>query len=155
MRVFGFIRQGVELYLPLEKVRGIFQDENIYRYPEISNRVFGLLFIGGEVVPVVDFFKIIMADNSFENIQEYSVRCSVVLADSASGMIAFVYDELRDIFEKEALMNLKEFSVVLKSSDIRSGAFFVENTEILEDIILGIRLNISRFKEILLCPKKY
>ncbi|MGB9600433.1 MAG: chemotaxis protein CheW [Myxococcota bacterium] len=154
MRVIGFLRNGVTLYLPLNRVRGVYQDEIVFRYKEISNRLFGLIFLSGEVIPVVDIFKLLSMDNRFEEIKEYNNRLSLLIADSTNGLLAFIYDELKDIYELDELAGVVKIDSIDRVSDIKNSAFFVENTEVLEDIILRFKPERNNFKEIFLCPKK-
>lgn len=154
MRVLGFAREGIELYLPLHKIKSVLGDETVFRYPEISNRLFGLMFFNGEVVPVVDIKRLLTDDTSFEIVDRYSNRCSVVIAESLKGYLAFVYDELKDIFDIEEIKGATEIKVDSIPIENKSGLFFVENIEILEDVILPIRSDNKNFKEILLCPKR-
>ncbi|MCX7943109.1 MAG: chemotaxis protein CheW [Deltaproteobacteria bacterium] len=153
MKALGFIRRDVKLYVPLEKVIGIYQDETIFMYPELSDKLFGLVFINGEVVPVLDLVELLYRDNKYKKICEYSKRASLLLLESSNGLISFVYDFIIDIFEQNELLNVSPIS----NKPINLGeknAFFVENTEIVEDIIAGIKTNIANLKEILLCPKE-
>ena len=58
MRVFGFIRQGIEVYVPVDFVKGIYQDETVFMYPELSDRLNGLVFMNGEVLLLNSFFAL-------------------------------------------------------------------------------------------------
>ncbi len=154
MKVLGFSRDGIELYIPIDRISGIFQDETAFRYPELSIMFFGLMFINGEVVPVLDLPKLIRNKSGFEAVKDYSIRCSVVLVQSFSGRLALLYDSIKDIFESSELTDISQLNREIIAAGNNRNAFFVENTEIIEDIISGIRPSIHSFKEILLCPGK-
>lgn len=154
MRVFGFFRKGKTLFVPLNRVRGIFQDEVVFRYRELSDRFYGLVFLSGEVIPVVDINKLLCMSNDLEYVEEYSNKSSIIVVESPNGLMAFIYDGLKDIFELEELQNVEKIESAHKLKDNKNVAFFVEKTELLEDIILSFKVDKNNFKELFLCPKE-
>lgn len=155
MRVLGFTKNGFDVYIPVDIIKGIYQDESVYRYTEISFRVFGIMFVNGEVIPVLDVSRLFEKETVIESVSGYDFRCSVILVESNNGLMAFIYDDLKDIYDRDNVKDIPCLSIELISSGFKTGSFFVENIKIIEDIVLGIEPNISRLKEILLCPKKY
>lgn len=153
MRVFGFVRGKIELYMPIECIRGIYPEEMVFSYPELYDRFLGLVFINGEVIPVVDVDSLFCKEQIISRQPSPSRRCSLVLAESVNSPLAFVYDNIKDIYERSDLGGLRE----LESVDIEKtggGAFFVENIKLLEDIITRIRVSSNCFKEIFTCRKE-
>jgi len=155
MRVIGFSRYGIDVYLPIEIVEGIYPEETVYRYPELSDRLFGLVFLNGEVIPVVDIRSVVAQEFVFASIDSYVNRCSLVVAESQNCAMAFVYDSLKDIVDRENLEGVSNLTREGIKNITEGGAFFVENVELLEDIISGVKTDRNRFQEIFLCPEKY
>jgi len=154
MRVFGFIRKGIEVYVPVDFVKGIYQDETVFMYPELSDRLNGLVFMNGEVIPVIDIYRVIKGDFTFMPVDSYKNRSSFILIESKNSVISLLYDSLKDIVEREYIKDVVRLDKENMRNSRDRGAFFVENIELLEDIIPRVKSDRNRFQEIFLCPKK-
>lgn len=152
MRVFGFVRGKIELYMPIECIRGIYPEEIVFSYPELYDRFLGLVFINGEVIPVVDVDSLFCKEETISRQPSPSGRYSLVVAESVNSPLAFVYDNIKDIYKRSDLVGLRGIDTV-GIENTAGGAFFVENIRLLEDIITRIRVGSNCFKEIFICRK--
>ncbi len=154
MRVFGFIRGKIQLYLPLESIRGVYPEETVFCYPELYDRFLGLVFLSGEIIPVVDIYKILSRSSDTEHNLQSKGRYPLILVESANSLLAFVYDSIKDIYDREKLENVPVLDSINLEENISKGVFFVENIKLIEDIIHCARIDKNNLQEIFLCPKE-
>jgi chemotaxis protein CheY-P-specific phosphatase CheC len=110
MRYIIFELNKEEMAIPLKYVQEVLDVEKIRRIPKISDKFLGIYYIRGQLLPIVNFRKIVFKTGEGVTKSKDISNSKVIMLKMNNEIIGLVVDEINDImrFEEEYFDNIPE-----------------------------------------------